>query len=64
MSRCQAKRENRADSGGMMFRHFGQWFQAAQDVLFALEFLIVQVFLIVHMVRTLFRFLGGRTWDR
>jgi hypothetical protein len=47
-----------------MFRHFGQWFQAAQDVLFALEFLIVQVFLIVHMVRTLFRFLGGRTWDR
>ena len=37
-----------------MFSHFGQWFHTAQDVLFAVEFLIVQVFLIVHMVRTLF----------
>lgn len=37
-----------------MFSHFGHWFHTAQDILFALEFLIVQVFLIVHMVRTLF----------
>jgi hypothetical protein len=34
--------------------HFGHWFQTAQDILFGLEFLIVQVWLIVHMVRALF----------
>jgi hypothetical protein len=37
-----------------MFGHFGQWLHRAQDFLFTLEFLIVQVFLIVHAVRTLF----------
>jgi hypothetical protein len=40
-----------------MFSHFGQWCKTAQDILFAVEFLIVQVFLIFHMIRTLF---GGR----
>ena len=38
-----------------MFGHFGQWFHKTQDVLFAVEFLIVQAFLIVHMIKTLFR---------
>jgi hypothetical protein len=37
-----------------MFGHFGRLFHSAQDVLFALEFLIVQIFVIVHMVRALF----------
>ena len=37
-----------------MFGHFGQWFHQAQEILFAVEFLLVQLFLIVHLVRTLF----------
>jgi hypothetical protein len=37
-----------------MFNPFGYWFQTAEYVLFALEILILQVWLIVHMVRALF----------
>ena len=38
---------------------YTRWFRSTQDVLFGLEFLIVQVFLIVHLVRALF-FRGKR----
>lgn len=32
----------------------GGWFPAATDALFKLEFLLVQVFLVYHLVRALF----------
>jgi len=38
----------------MFSSHLGPWFETAKDALFQIEFLIVQVFLIVHLVRTLF----------
>jgi hypothetical protein len=38
----------------MFFVHLGHWFEVAQNILFGLEFLLVQIFLIYHLVRTLF----------
>jgi hypothetical protein len=32
----------------------GTWFERIKDFLFALEFLLVQVFLIYHLVKALF----------
>jgi hypothetical protein len=43
-----------------MLDQYTRWFHNTQDVLFGLEFLIVQVFLIVHLVRALF-FRGKRS---
>ena len=37
-----------------MFDHFHGWFATALDFLFAIEFLVIAVYLIVHSVRTLF----------
>ena len=37
-----------------MFHHFGHWFHQTQEILFAVEFLLVQLFVIVHLVRALF----------
>ena len=38
----------------MFFAHLGPWFEATKDVLFGIEFLLVQVYLIYHLVRALF----------
>lgn len=38
----------------MFFTHLGQWFETTQNVLFGIEFLLVQVYLIYHLVRALF----------
>jgi hypothetical protein len=35
-------------------QHYLQWFHTAEDVLFSIEFLVVQLFLIYHLVRALF----------
>ena len=37
-----------------MFGHIPGWFQAAVDILFAVEFLLVQIYLIWHLIRALF----------
>ncbi len=38
----------------MFSSHLGSWFETSKDVLFAVEFLLVQVYLIYHLVRALF----------
>jgi len=37
-----------------VFTHFGQWFHEIQDVLFAVEFVLVQLYLIWHLIKALF----------
>jgi hypothetical protein len=37
-----------------MVSHLGHWIEVAKDVLFGLEFLLVQVYLIYHIIRALF----------
>jgi len=38
----------------MPFTHLGQWFETIQNVLFGIEILLLQIYLIYHLVRTLF----------
>ena len=38
----------------MFFDHLGPWFGSAENVLFGVEFLLVQIYLIYHLVRALF----------
>jgi hypothetical protein len=33
---------------------YGRWFRNTEDILFGVEFLLVQLFLIYHLVRVLF----------
>jgi hypothetical protein len=40
--------------GFVFFDHLGPWFETTKDVLFGIEFLLVQVYLIYHLVRALF----------
>lgn len=38
----------------MLAQNYPQWFRAAEDILFSIEFVLVQLFLIYHLVRALF----------
>jgi len=34
--------------------HLRQWFENIQHILFGIEFLLIQIYVIVHLVKTLF----------